>query len=886
MPGIKIRIDADEARIATEKLSKDLKDLGLQTKLTDKEIKTLESRLKAKMGADKGKEAMDRLATSVGLTRVEILKLTQAQTGSAFATMEKGVSMIRGGFMSASIAAAGFAAAVFGVMKVWETAGKALQAETAFDAITKSLNMDGEALKKNMKAAAAGTMDDSDIMQASLRALVQDIEGLEDKLPDLMAGARTAAKITGDTVSEQFEKLVQGIATDMPRGLRAMGAVTKEQMTLINQAYAVGITNIKLGDIAISNLNAKAALFNTTTTSSYENLQKFRAELHELKEWAAKGGLVILEKLGAVFMQIGVRIEAAAAKAKMLNAQVMRSEAEDETDPVKKAKMLKEATEMEVEARNMAVDAYNKEQLSREQLTGKPAKLITPAMRQVMDNPDKNMSAYQLSKSKERAEYVERKAKEEEKANTEKLRQQINEIEEKKQFAENLKNIDASELRGMEARSQAGISILKMRGQEESRVETQSIAEKEKLNEAWYQRRLKEIDAEAEAKKAATKNWTDEDKNKWATAEKNVAKYEIQARRAETAAAKDVNKVREEVERLNQEWEISHTLFARSSALYEQKTQTMTAGLEHLQAVTKQQIAFEQELSNIRARYGDITPKQQVEEDFDSRKKYIEMEQASLKLKMQRLADKGNYTEEDEIEGLRITNEQFRLEKQLIDLEKLRAARLKEFVGTWKEGMETGLKRFRVEIGSEFQIWETFACDSAKAMSGAFEEFFFDALSGRMKTFSDYWQAFADGLRRALSQALSKELMNTIFDSAGGSGGLSSLLSMGLASISGGSMGGWADIPGEGTLNISGGDIPFARAKGGPVSAGSPYMVGEQGPEMFVPKAGGTIVPNGSLGGMTITVPISINGGGSKAMISELRSEMEKTAESVVRRHS
>jgi hypothetical protein len=36
-----------------------------------------------------------------------------------------------------------------------------------------------------------------------------------------------------------------------------------------------------------------------------------------------------------------------------------------------------------------------------------------------------------------------------------------------------------------------------------------------------------------------------------------------------------------------------------------------------------------------------------------------------------------------------------------------------------------------------------------------------------------------------------------------------------------------------------------ARAAGGPVSAGGAYLVGEQGPEMFVPRNSGTIVPNG-----------------------------------------
>ena len=39
------------------------------------------------------------------------------------------------------------------------------------------------------------------------------------------------------------------------------------------------------------------------------------------------------------------------------------------------------------------------------------------------------------------------------------------------------------------------------------------------------------------------------------------------------------------------------------------------------------------------------------------------------------------------------------------------------------------------------------------------------------------------------------------------------------------------------------------RAMGGPVSAGKAYVVGEQGPEMFVPSGAGQIVPNHALGG-------------------------------------
>jgi phage-related minor tail protein len=40
---------------------------------------------------------------------------------------------------------------------------------------------------------------------------------------------------------------------------------------------------------------------------------------------------------------------------------------------------------------------------------------------------------------------------------------------------------------------------------------------------------------------------------------------------------------------------------------------------------------------------------------------------------------------------------------------------------------------------------------------------------------------------------------------------------------------------------------PQARANGGPVNAGMPYMVGERGPEMIVPRSNGMVIPNNQL---------------------------------------
>ena len=67
-----------------------------------------------------------------------------------------------------------------------------------------------------------------------------------------------------------------------------------------------------------------------------------------------------------------------------------------------------------------------------------------------------------------------------------------------------------------------------------------------------------------------------------------------------------------------------------------------------------------------------------------------------------------------------------------------------------------------------------------------------------------------------------------------------------------------------------------ARAMGGPVTSGTSYLVGEQGPELFTPNRSGQIVPNGALGGGGgAVINLTVNGaidpeGTARAIINVL----------------
>ena len=69
---------------------------------------------------------------------------------------------------------------------------------------------------------------------------------------------------------------------------------------------------------------------------------------------------------------------------------------------------------------------------------------------------------------------------------------------------------------------------------------------------------------------------------------------------------------------------------------------------------------------------------------------------------------------------------------------------------------------------------------------------------------------------------------------------------------------------------ISMGTLGGRRAGGGPVAGGSSFLVGEMGPELFTPAAGGgRITPNNALGGSNITINVTAGMGANGAQIGE-----------------
>lgn len=134
---------------------------------------------------------------------------------------------------------------------------------------------------------------------------------------------------------------------------------------------------------------------------------------------------------------------------------------------------------------------------------------------------------------------------------------------------------------------------------------------------------------------------------------------------------------------------------------------------------------------------------------------------------------------------------------------------------------------------------DNFAKTAAENIQNSFADFLFDPFDKGLKGMA---QGFGDTIKRMIANAVAADLAKKLFGGLADNG-----------STSGSGLAGSA-------LNWIGSLFGGARAEGGPVTGGVPYLVGERGPEMFVPQGNGSIVPNKVMKGGGHTIIVNVNG--------------------------
>lgn len=160
-----------------------------------------------------------------------------------------------------------------------------------------------------------------------------------------------------------------------------------------------------------------------------------------------------------------------------------------------------------------------------------------------------------------------------------------------------------------------------------------------------------------------------------------------------------------------------------------------------------------------------------------------------------------------------------------------------------------------VETEQAVSAWAAFAEQGARNIQDSFAQFLFDPFSDGLKGMV---QGFVDSIRQMLAQYLA-------FQAITGLGG----------ALSGSS---------NPFISSVGSFLTGKRALGGPVTAGGAYLVGEAGPELFVPRSSGQIVPNGAMGGVTMNYTIDARGADADRIMAVLPPLLRQTEQRTVAR--
>ena len=139
------------------------------------------------------------------------------------------------------------------------------------------------------------------------------------------------------------------------------------------------------------------------------------------------------------------------------------------------------------------------------------------------------------------------------------------------------------------------------------------------------------------------------------------------------------------------------------------------------------------------------------------------------------------------------------------------------------------------------------------------------ALADQKDEMSEWAKSMAD-----LFDDVKEGIADAIVEGEGFKGMLTSILKQIAKTQILGAIGGFGGggNPASGFLGFLGG--LKGKAVGGPVSANTPYMVGEKGPELFTPTNAGSITPNNRMGGggqaISVVNNFAINGGDKQEM--------------------
>lgn len=198
-------------------------------------------------------------------------------------------------------------------------------------------------------------------------------------------------------------------------------------------------------------------------------------------------------------------------------------------------------------------------------------------------------------------------------------------------------------------------------------------------------------------------------------------------------------------------------------------------------------------------------------------------------------AKRAQWMQQTETDLQKVQREMQDFENTLIDLlaggdisEQEAKFRWLDYLDKMLPEIEVKMKKLGKSTEETSSLMQSIAEQAGRNMQDAFAQFLFDPFKGGL---SGMLKGFVTTVRQMIAQAASAAILKQFF-------GWMSNLGGGFGKLGAALLGG------------------MGKAIGGSVMSNRAYMVGERGPELFVPSSGGSIVPNNRMGGGVTIAPV------------------------------
>jgi hypothetical protein len=280
----------------------------------------------SKAVSDKGKPLGDQLelpnfSNKLALSRIQINGVNEALKG--LGTQGKITSnvmsdlftpeLLRSGFSFKGLievitgpigqATAAIGALVFGFKKLQDEvlAGEALfKIEKQFATLSAQAGVAADVLRNDFAQAAKGLVDDSDILKAANRALI-DLGSSAQQLPRVFELARKASSLFGGDVVENFEKINAAIVSGQTRQLKSIGLFVDTNAAVEKYAQSLGI-----GAGAVDRIGQSQAILNALLSKGQKEFSNINPDVDNATN--------ATKRLGVAFTELGETISKITAK--------------------------------------------------------------------------------------------------------------------------------------------------------------------------------------------------------------------------------------------------------------------------------------------------------------------------------------------------------------------------------------------------------------------------------------------------------------------------------------------------------------------------------------------------------------------------------------------